>query len=311
MEHKSGIIDLYKPSGITSHDAVFRVRRIFGIKRVGHAGTLDPMACGVLPVLLGSACAAQDIIMEHDKTYIAGIRFGIKTDTGDVTGNVIGTSDDIPDGETVKSVGESFVGKQMQVPPMYSAIKVGGKKLYELAREGKTAEVAPREITVYRARMLEKVSKTDYLFEFSVSKGTYIRTLAEDIGKKIGCGAALYFLERTVCGCYTKENAVTLEELAALSESGDEEALSKLICPPETTFADFPAVKLNDFYAKLAKNGCEIYLARAHVPESTFENGNRCRLYDENGSFFALGEVGDYENGRAVKAKIRFDIERK
>ncbi len=307
----NGIINIYKPSGITSHDVVFKVRRLLGVKRVGHAGTLDPMATGVLPVLVGNACAAQDAIMEHDKVYVAGIRFGTLTDTGDITGAVLETSADIPDFETVKKVGESFAGEMEQLPPMYSAIKVGGKKLYELAREGKSVERKTRSITVFSNRCLERLNDTDYYFEFSVSKGTYIRTLAEDIGKELGCGATLFSLERTVCGEFTKENSVKLCELLEISEKEGQQGIIKHLAPTELSFSDLPVVRLSEFYSRLCKNGLEIYLSKAKIDKSVFEKSDKCRLYDSNNEFFAIGVIGDYTDGKAVKAKIRFDTVRK
>ncbi len=306
----NGIFNIYKPGGMTSHDIVFKMRKIVGTKRVGHAGTLDPMATGVLPVLVGNACSAQEIIMEHDKTYIAGVRFGTVTDTGDITGNIISTSDTLPTEMEVKKVGESFVGKLQQVPPMYSAIKVDGKKLYELAREGKTIERQAREITVYSSKMLSKLSDTDYYFEFSVSKGTYIRTLAEDIGNALGCGATLFSLERTVCGEFNKENSVTLETLISLSEKSDTDAIMQYLIPTEASFYHLPIVRLSEFYSKLCKNGLEIYLKKASISRDIFRIENRCRLYDSDNNFFAIGVLSEYDDGPAVKAKIRFDTGR-
>ena len=303
----NGILNIYKVCDMTSHDIVFKLRKIVGTKRVGHAGTLDPMATGVLPVLVGNACSAQEIIMEHDKTYIAGIRFGTVTDTGDITGNVISVAEKIPDTEEIKRVGESFVGKLQQVPPMYSAIKVDGKKLYELAREGKTVERQAREIIVYSSKILSKVSESDYYFEFSVSKGTYIRTLAEDIGRVLGCGATLFSLERTVCGEFIKENSVTIEKLQSLYENGDIDGIKSLLIPTEASFYHLPIVKLSQFYSKLCKNGLEIYLDRAKISKNIFFDGKKCRLYDSDNNFFAIGELSDFKDGPAVKAKIRFD----
>ena len=307
----NGIINVYKPSGITSHDVVYKVRKLTGTKRVGHAGTLDPMACGVLPVLVGNACAAQDYIMEHDKIYIAGVRFGILTDTGDITGTVLETCSNTPDEAEVRRVGESFIGPMKQLPPMYSAIKIGGKKLYELAREGKSIEREERDITVYTSKMREKINDTDYLFEFSVSKGTYIRTLAEDIGKALGCGATLFSLERVLCGEFTKENAVTLDELFEVYEKEGSEGIEDRLSPTEMSFVDLPVVRLSEFNSRLCKNGLEIYLSKAMIDEGIFATNGKCRLYDSDGSFFAIGEVDDYKNGRAVKAKVRFDTVRK
>ena len=302
-----GIINVYKPKGITSHDVVYKIRQLCGTKRVGHAGTLDPMAMGVLPVLVGNACSAQDTIMQHDKTYIAGIRFGTLTDTGDVTGTVLETSDNIPDSFEIIKTAESFTGEMSQLPPMYSAIKIGGKKLYELAREGKEIEREARNITVFSSRFLKELNDTDYYFEFSVSKGTYIRTLAEDIGKKLGCGATLFSLERTVCGEFNKENSVTLEELQQVIEQKGQCEIEKYLKPVELSFVHLPIVRLSQFYSKLCKNGLEIYLDRAKINEDIFSGQNRCRLYDSEDAFFAIGEVSDYADGRAVKAKIRFD----
>lgn len=305
----NGIINIYKPKGITSHDVVYKIRKLCGTKRVGHAGTLDPMATGVLPVLVGNACAAQEYIMEHDKTYIAGIRFGTVTDTGDITGEVLKTSENIPDEKTVKEIGESFTGNMKQVPPMYSAIKIGGKKLYELAREGKTVEREQRDITVYSSKMLEKVNDTDYYFEFSVSKGTYIRTLGEDIGEKLRCGATLFSLERTICGEFNKGNSYTLELLAEISGKEGSEAIEKILLPVEMSFSHLPVIKLSEFYSKLCKNGLEIYFAKIGNPNIPV--GEKVRLYDNSGEFFAIGEVGEFKDGIAVKARVRFDTVRK
>lgn len=305
----NGIINIYKPKGITSHDVVYKIRKLCGTKRVGHAGTLDPMATGVLPVLVGNACAAQEYIMEHDKTYVAGIRFGTVTDTGDVTGEVLKTSENIPVAETVKQTGESFTGNMKQLPPMYSAIKIGGKKLYELAREGKTVEREQRDITVYSSKMLEQVNDTDYYFEFSVSKGTYIRTLGEDIGEKLGCGATLFSLERTVCGEFNKENSYTLEQLYEISEKEGSEAIEKILLPVEMSFSHLPVIKLPEFYSRLCKNGLEIYFSKIGNPGIPV--GEKVRLYDNSGEFFAIGEVREFKDGIAVKARVRFDTVRK
>ncbi len=303
----NGIINIYKPTGMTSHDVVFRLRRFLGIKRIGHGGTLDPMATGVLPVLIGNACSGQDIIMEHEKTYIAGIRFGTLTDTGDITGNIIKVCEDVPDAEKIKSAGESFVGSLMQYPPMYSAVKIDGKKLYELAREGKTVEREAREIYIYKSTFVSKVSDTDYLFSFSVSKGTYIRVLAEDIGKVLGCGATLISLERTVCGSFTSENSIGLDDFCSLVEKEGESAAEKYLLPTEKAFDFMPAVILSEFYSGLCKNGVEIYLSRAKISEKIFDTQGRCRLYDSDGNFFAIGVLRDFPDGKAIKAKIRFD----
>lgn len=308
----NGILNLRKPGGITSHDCVSMCRRLFGTRRVGHAGTLDPMATGVLPVLIGNACAAQGELTDHDKTYTAGVRFGIVTDTEDITGEVLRTCDSLPTESEVRAAVFSFVGKEGydQIPPMYSALKVGGKKLCDLAREGITVERKARRIVVYSAEVLEKVSESDYVIRFSVSKGTYIRTLAADIGEKLGCGACLYSLERTVCGEFDISDSVTLDELAEAKEKGGAESLEKYLVSCETAFAKYPPVRLSEFYSRLCKNGCEIYLSKAKIPDTCFSENGRCRLYDSDGRFFAVGEKRAFPDGYAVKAIMRFDIER-
>lgn len=308
----NGILNLRKPGGITSHDCVSMCRRLFGTRRVGHAGTLDPMATGVLPVLIGNACAAQGELTDHDKTYTAGVRFGIVTDTEDITGEVLRTSVKLPTESEVLAAVSSFVGEDGydQIPPMYSALKVGGRKLCDLAREGKNVERKARRIIVYGADIIERVSDSDYIISFSVSKGTYIRTLAADIGEKLGCGACLYSLERTVCGEFEISDSVTLEELAEAKEKHGTEHLEKYLIPCEKAFAKYPSVKLSEFYSRLCKNGCEIYLAKAKIPDACFSENGRCRLYSSDGRFFAIGERRTFPDGDAVKAIMRFDIER-
>lgn len=302
----NGILNLYKPSGYTSHDAVARCKRFFGTRRVGHAGTLDPMACGVLPILIGSACAAQDYLMNHDKVYRAGMRFGITTDTGDITGNILSECPVLISDKAFADILPSFLGKQKQVPPMYSAIKIGGKKLYELARSGVTVERTARDIEIYSLTLLRRENERDFLAEVACSKGTYIRTLCEDMGKALGTGGTLYSLERTACGAFCKENTVTLEEIEALYEKGDTAALEALLISPEKVFDSLPPLSLSAFYSRLCRNGCEIYLNKINAGAAQMPVGSQVRLYDEFGCFFAVGTVSDYPNGAAVKATVRF-----
>lgn len=305
-ENLSGILNVYKPKGLTSHAVVSRVRKFYGVKRVGHAGTLDPMACGVLPVLVGSAASVQELVMEHDKTYKAGVLFGVTTDTGDVTGSVLNAKTPSFDGAALKETLARFTGEIDQVPPMYSALKVDGQKLYELARRGKTVERKARKVTVYGIRLLTPFDGKRCDIEVDCSKGTYIRTLAEDIGNALGCGACLDSLERTVCGVYRAADAVTVETLEKLYQNGDTAALAGFLQSAEVLFEDYPAVRLAPFYEKLALNGAEIYLKRARIPERVFENSRFCRLYKENGGFYAVAELGEYLEGAAVKIKYRF-----
>lgn len=305
-ENLSGILNVYKPKGLTSHAVVSRVRKFYGVKRVGHAGTLDPMACGVLPVLVGSAAAVQELVMDHDKVYKAGVLFGVTTNTGDVTGTVLDTKAPTFDGAALNQAISRFTGEIDQVPPMYSALKVDGQKLYELARRGETVERKARKVTVYGIRLLTPFDGKRCDMEVDCSKGTYIRTLAEDIGNALGCGACLDSLERTVCGVYRAADAVTVETLEKHYQNGDTAALAGFLQSAEVLFEDCPVVRLAPFYEKLALNGAEIYLKRARIPERLFEHGRLCRLYKENGGFYAVAELGDYPEGAAVKIKYRF-----
>lgn len=301
-----GIINLYKPKGYTSHDAVARIKRFCNTRRVGHAGTLDPMAQGVLPILVGRAAAAQEYLMNHDKTYLAGMRFGVVTDTGDMTGNILSEKKVSVSLNELENVCQNFKGKLMQTPPMYSAIKVGGKKLYDLAREGIEVERKAREIEIYDIKIVSQESECDFLVEVSCSKGTYIRTLCEDIGTALGCGGTLFSLERISCGDFRKEDCVTLEELQNLYENGENDSIEKLLSSPEKVFSHCPVIKLSAFYSRLCKNGCEIYLKKMGIPSDKFEKDSLVRLYDSEGVFFALGKIGDFREGRAVKAAARF-----
>lgn len=302
----NGIINLYKPSGYTSHDAVARIKRFYGTRRVGHAGTLDPMACGVLPILIGSACAAQDYLMNHDKVYLAGMRFGVTTDTGDITGSVLSEKAVALSTEEVAAVLTRFVGKQQQIPPMYSAIKIGGQKLYDLARKGVTVERKAREIEIYGLSLVKAEGPQDFLVKVTCSKGTYVRTLCEDIGDTLGCGGTLFSLERLSCGSFEKQKTVTIEQLQELYEKGDTMGLEALLTPVEAVFGDCPLLSLSPFYAHLCKNGCEIYLKKLPRAAQDFPEGALVRLYDESHTFFALGKVLFFPDGLAVKGVARF-----
>lgn len=302
----NGIINIYKPEGITSHTVVTKIKRFTGVKRVGHSGTLDPMARGVLPVLVGSAASVQELITGHDKIYRAGILFGKTTDTGDITGTVLEEKTvDFTAGK-LEEVIKSFVGTQLQTPPMYSALKVDGKKLCDLARQGIEVERKAREITVYGIEITGAFDGTRCEIDVSCSKGTYIRTLAEDIGKALGCGACLDSLERLRCGRYLAEEAVRLEDIEALYEKGDLSGIEALMTSPKELFTDLPAVRLPEFYTRLSLNGAEIYLKKARIPEKIFENGLMCRMFDDKGNFYAVGELKDFPDGKAIKIRYRF-----
>ena len=293
----SGVLVINKHAGVTSHDIVNKIRRLYNTKRVGHAGTLDPMATGVLVVLVGRAAKASEYAHTADKSYRATIKLGIKSDTEDISGKCIQTNKPIPDEQTVLNVCQSMLGKSMQIPPMYSAIKQDGKKLYELAREGKTVEREAREIEVYSIEAHKKADD-EYIMDCKVSKGTYIRTLCTDIGEKCGCGAVMASLERTNAGGFDIADSHTLEELSNL----DRESLVSLLHPIEELFFDYPIVRLDDFFYKLCYSGCEIYQKKIKTNHPV---GQYVRLYSKDG-FFGLGQVREYEQGSAVKCEKLF-----
>ena len=290
-----GILLVDKPAGMTSHDVVWRVRKLFGTKKVGHTGTLDPLATGVLVVLLGRAAKACEYVSHDEKVYEATLRLGQTTDTEDVTGNVLTTAESLPTPAEVAAVLPSFRGEIMQVPPMYSALKVNGRKLCDLARAGEVVEREARPVTVKSLVCEATDAAGDYRMTVRVSGGTYIRTLCADIGAALGCGGVMATLRRTEAGGFPIADCVTLEELEAMDMG---ERLERLR-PVEELFSDLEAVSLPDFYRTLCRNGCEIYLKKIGV---SFPAGQRLRLCDASGRFFALGEVGDYEDGAAVKA---------
>ena len=293
-----GVLLIHKPYGVTSFDVVARIRRLYGTRQVGHTGTLDPIATGLLPVLVGRAVKASEFLTEKDKEYVAGLRLGLTTDSEDVTGNILTTSDAIPSRETVLSTAKQFVGEIMQIPPMYSALKVGGEKLVNLARCGIIIEREARPITVHELDI--EGDGADYTMRVFCSKGTYIRTLCADIGSKLGCGGAMSSLIRTKTGAFSLENAYTLEALEAMTP----EERSAVLLPTETLFEHLPKVTLGDFFAGLSRNGCEIYQRKIGTD---FPLQTLLRVYDKKG-FYAIGEVREYLDGLAIKLLKRFDI---
>ena len=295
----SGILVLNKPTGITSHDAVYKIRRLYGTKRVGHTGTLDPLAEGVLVMLVGEAAKAAEYLVCDSKEYIATLRLGISTDTQDITGKVLSTSEDIPTPEQLEAALGAFRGEIDQLPPMYSALKVGGKKLCDLAREGKTVERQARRITVSLLTASPTDKKEDYVLDIKCSSGTYVRTLCDDIGASLGCGGTMVTLKRVAAGGFDIDGALTLEQLAEMSE---QERYAQLI-PVEKLFETLTEVRLPEFYYKLCTNGCEIYQKKIRT---SLDVGARVRLCTPDGEFFALGEVREYPDGTAIKAIKRF-----
>ena len=288
--NENGLVLLYKEAGMTSQTAVNRVKRLFGVKKAGHTGTLDPMAEGVLPILLGRAVKASEFLLCGEKHYRATLLLGCTTDTEDVTGNILSRSDAIPDEETVRTVCARFVGEILQVPPMYSAIRVGGRRLMELARAGKTVEREARPVTVF-SLSVSRLDERHYALDVVCSKGTYIRTLCADIGAALGCGGIMAALLRTEAAGYPLAAAKTL---AQFEEMGEERGAA--VIPVEEIFSAWEAVTLPPFFARLAQNGQPVYLRKIGLSRPL---GTRVRLYGERG-FFAVSEVREAEDGIAL-----------
>ena len=286
-----GLICVNKPAGFTSFDVIAKMRGILKMKRLGHAGTLDPMATGVLPVFVGRATKACDILPDHDKTYEAGFRLGFVSDTQDISGNVseMGNICGI-NTETVSEILEKFRGDIMQIPPMYSAVSVGGKRLYELARSGIEIEREARPVTIYSLELTEYDEKSgNGIISVSCSKGTYIRTLINDIGEALGCGGIMTSLARTrACG-FSVSDCVTLEQLEKISADGGD--FSALVRPIESVFAELPALHIRGAQERMYRNGAKLDLGRLDIDRSAC----RVRVYGENG--FIGTAIPDTKNG--------------
>ena len=299
----SGILIVHKHAGCTSHNIISMCRRLYQTTQVGHTGTLDPMATGVLPILIGRAVKASDYVMSEDKRYIAEMELGYTTNTEDSTGEVLMRYDGVlPDADTVKEVCARFTGMIPQVPPMYSALKVGGRTRVDLAREGVEVERESRMVEIMRL-CCEPLPDADgtvrkYRLDVSCSKGTYIRTLCADIGKALGCGGVMSGLTRVRTGAYTIEEAYTIDQLNGMSY---EERL-KLPRPVETLFMDLPEATVNDFYARLVRGGTELYQKRLHVD---LEPGQLIRLR-HRGEFFALGKADIMDGVKVIRPEKLF-----
>lgn len=295
----SGILVLDKPTGFTSHDAVGKLRRLLNTRQIGHTGTLDPMATGVLPMLCGRAVKASEYLSAHDKAYEATFILGKVSETGDTDGNVTDTGKAIPKEEEVLAAVHSMVGCRMQKPPMTSAIKINGKKLVDYQRQGIEVDVPARPIEIYSCSA-KKISDGEYSLSLEVSKGTYVRTVITDIGEILGCGAVMSSLRRTKSGSFDLSHSYTLEEIEKMSY---EERIAHLL-PLEEAFSDVEKLSLEPFFAKLCRSGCEIYLKKI---KKNYPVGKRLCLYDESG-FFALGEVREFPDGNAVKMIKLFSL---
>ena len=285
----NGILIVQKEQGFTSHDVVAKLRGICKQKKIGHTGTLDPNATGVLPVCLGQATKLCDLLTDHDKEYIAELLLGKTTDTQDIWGTVLTDTGDLWKSLTEKQVEDailSFVGEQMQLPPMYSALKVNGKKLYELARAGIQVERERRPVTFYEIEILE-MNLPRVKIRVSCSRGTYIRTLCADIGEKLSCGAVMTALERTRVGMFEKSRSYTLSELEKLRDEGK---LEKLVYSVEDCFSEFPTYYVKKEADRFLKNGNEL---KKTMFEKTPEGKGRIRVYDAQKRFCGVYEKAD------------------
>ena len=285
----NGIVIVDKPREWTSQDVTARLRRVFNTRRIGHGGTLDPMATGVLPVFVGRATRGVEFFEHAEKTYETTLRLGLTTDTEDIWGNVL-TQQEVHISETeFSAILQGFRGKIKQIPPMYSALKVNGQKLCDLARKGKEVERQPREIEIFELTCLEFTGETAVL-RVRCSKGTYIRTLCKDIGEALGCGGCMAALRRVSAGEYTIGEAVPLQELLDTAEP------EKYLRPVDTMFRNYPEVTLSEKQEQRCRNGNSFSMK---LEEGTY------RVYGRNGEFLALSRV---ENGVMSTVKSFFEV---
>lgn len=286
----TGVLILDKPAGFTSFDAVAVCRRLCHERKIGHTGTLDPMATGVLPLLLGKATRAASLLEDTDKEYEAGFRLGVSTDTEDSTGKVLETSDTPVSRELLESLLPRFRGEIMQVPPMYSAVSKDGKRLYELARKGIEVERDARPVTIFKLELTEYHEETrEGKLTVSCSKGTYIRTLIADLAKAAGSLGVMTALRRTKACGFTLADAITLDEAKALSEAG---TLEEKLRPVESLFAHLPAITVSGAQAARFGNGGQLDLKRIPVfRKQNPPDGEIVRVRGEKGEFLGLGQV--------------------
>lgn len=289
----NGIINVYKEKGFTSHDVVAKMRGICGQKKIGHTGTLDPDAEGVLPVCLGNATKVCDLLTDRSKTYLATMHLGIVTDTQDMTGTVLSTSEKFPKVAQIEEVIASYVGEYDQIPPMYSALKVNGKKLYELAREGKVIERKARRVEILEI-VIEEIKLPFVKMRVSCSKGTYIRTLCHDIGQDLGCGACMEYLLRSRVGEFELSDAIKLSKLQIKKDAG---TLEESVIAVDQIFAQYRKFMTIEEAQKHLENGNRMqetdFTKSPGLDEAPF------RVYDFNDKFFGIyafdQEKGDYK----------------
>ena len=290
----NGIIIIDKPADWTSQDVCAKLRGVFREKRIGHGGTLDPMATGVLPVFVGRATRAVEFSTEGEKEYLAGLHLGTVTDTQDTSGRVLQEAPASVTADELEHILAAFRGELDQIPPMYSAIKIGGKKLYELARKGREVERPARHITVFSLKIEGQSSPADFLLRVRCSKGTYVRTLCHDIGAALGCGGCMSSLRRTMAAGFTLEDAVPLSDVLSTEDP------ARLLRPVESCFSSLPAFTLTDALdEKRLRNGAPVPLAGKETPQGPY------RVYSAGGEFLALGRT---EQDTLLTIKSFFEV---
>ena len=287
----NGIIVIDKPEGWTSMDVCAKLRGMYREKRIGHAGTLDPMATGVLPVFIGRATRAVEFASEGEKEYVAGLKLGLVTNTQDTTGEVLESHPVSVTPDQLEAALARFRGDIEQVPPMYSAIKVNGKKLYELARKGKEVERKPRPVTIHALTLEEQTAPDEFIIRVRCSKGTYVRTLCHDIGQALGCGGCMSSLRRTMAAGFTLEQAVTLETVQ------DSEDRPALLLGIDAYFSTYPPLTVDTAAEKKIRNGMTLVM-----PSLT---PGQYRVYGESGAFLALCRA---EQGKLTTVKSFFEV---
>lgn len=299
LSNVSGLLLIDKDSGMTSFDVIRKLKKIYNTDKIGHTGTLDPLATGLLCVLIGPSVKLSDMLMNGTKVYYAGLKLGKKTDTQDILGNITETNETIPSNDKVFDCINSFKGEYYQIPPMYSAKKKNGKKLYDYARSGENIEREANKLNIYSI-ILDKENSLYpyYYFTVECSKGTYVRTLCDDIGSKIGTFGCMSSLRRIRCSQFNVVNSYKLSTL----ENMDEDELQSIVISPEKIFNNFGKVKLSEFYTKLILNGCEIYQNKIGT---NFKINENVLVYSNSNVFLGIGCASNYEYGSAIKLKIR------
>ncbi len=284
----NGILLINKPTDFTSFDVIAVVRRLTGQRKAGHTGTLDPNATGVLPVLLGSATKAQDLILNHDKSYTAGFKLGVATDTLDIWGTVTSENPSTVKKEELLNALPEFRGEISQIPPMFSAVQKNGQRLYDLARKGVEVEREPRNVTVYSLELAEFDPETQSgILKLSCSKGTYVRAIIDDIGKSLGTGAVMTSLVRTSACGFGLDECITLDEARSLAEKGELEARLRLV---ESLFTELRKLEISELQAKRFSNGGALDITRTQLKNANLPDKTRLRVKNRaTGEFLGLG----------------------